>query len=82
MRRANDQSLRSVIGDDGLSVTLKRVDELKPGDRIRMKIGHATVVATEPLEDDRTLLTFTYGTKGAADNALTVDVLDDDEWGW
>lgn len=47
-----------------------------------MKIGHATVVATEPLEGDRTLLTFTYGTTGTADNALTVDVLDDDEWGW
>lgn len=47
-----------------------------------MKIGHATVVATEPMGDDRTMLTFTYGTKGPADNALTVDVLDDDEWGW
>ncbi|CAM2961268.1 hypothetical protein H7J50_10775 [Mycobacterium intermedium] len=47
-----------------------------------MKIGHATVVATEPLEDDRTLLTFLYGTKGAADNDVTVDVLDEDEWGW
>ncbi|OBL12963.1 hypothetical protein A5646_08780 [Mycobacterium sp. 1245499.0] len=67
---------------DWSGVTLKRVDELKPGDRIRMKVGHATVVATEPLDDDRTLLTFTYGTKGPADNALTVDVLDDDEWGW
>lgn len=47
-----------------------------------MKIGHATVVATESLDDDRTLLSFAYGTKGAADNDLTVDVLDDDEWGW
>ncbi|BBZ74609.1 hypothetical protein [Mycobacterium paraseoulense] len=61
---------------------LKRVDELKPGDKIRMKIGHATVVATEPIDDDRTMLTFYYGTKAPADNALTVDVLDDDEWGW
>ncbi|WP_156766179.1 hypothetical protein [Mycobacterium sp. E342] len=61
---------------------LKRVDELKPGDKIRMKIGHATVVATEALEGDRTLLTFYYGTQHAADNALTVDVLADDEWGW
>lgn len=67
---------------DWSGVTLKRVDELKPGDRIRMKVGHATVVATESLDDDRTLLTTTYGTKGPADNALTVDVLDDDEWGW
>jgi hypothetical protein len=65
-----------------LSVPLRRVDELKPGDRIRMKIGHATVVATEPLDDDRTLLTFLYGTQGTADNSLTVDVLDEDEWGW
>jgi hypothetical protein len=63
-------------------VALRRVDELKPGDRIRMKIGHATVVATEPLDDDRTLITFLYGTKGPADNDLTVDVLDDNEWGW
>lgn len=55
---------------------------MKPGDKIRMKIGHATVVATEPLDDERTMLTFFYGTKHAADNALTVDVLDDDEWGW
>jgi hypothetical protein len=47
-----------------------------------MKIGHATVVAAEPLDEDRTLLTFLYGTQGPADNALTVDVLDDDEWGW
>jgi hypothetical protein len=69
-------------GADGLSVSLKRVDELKPGDRIRMKIGHATVVATEPLDDDQTLLTFTYGTKAPADNDLTVDVLADDDWGW
>lgn len=61
---------------------LKRVDELKPGDKIRMKIGHATVVATEPLDDNRTLLTFYYGTQAPADNDLTVDVLDDDEWGW
>ena len=47
-----------------------------------MKIGHATVMAVEPLEDERTLLTFAYGTKGAADNDLTVDVLEVDEWGW
>ena len=47
-----------------------------------MKVGHATVVATEPLGEDRTLLTFLYGTKGSADNSLTVDVLDDDEWAW
>lgn len=47
-----------------------------------MKIGHATVVATEPLDDDQTLLTFLYGTKRPADNSVTVDVLDDDEWGW
>ena len=47
-----------------------------------MKIGHATVVKVESLDDDRTLLTFSYGTTGAADNDLTVDVLDDDEWGW
>lgn len=47
-----------------------------------MKVGHATVVATEPLDDDRTLLTFTYGTKAPADGSLTVDVLDDDDWGW
>jgi hypothetical protein len=59
---------------------LKRVDELKPGDRIRMKIGYATVVATDPLEDDRTLITFLYGTKGPADNTVTVDVLDEGEW--
>jgi hypothetical protein len=63
-------------------VPLKRVDELNPGDRIRMKIGHATVIGVESLDDDRTLLAFAYGTKGAADNDLTVDVLDDDEWGW
>jgi hypothetical protein len=63
-------------------VTLKRVDELKPGDMIRMKIGHATVIATEPLEGERTLLTFAYGTQGPADNDLTVDVLDEGEWGW
>lgn len=61
---------------------LKRVDELVPGDRIRMKIGHATVREVEPLADDRTLLTFTYGTKGPADNDLTVDVLADDEQEW
>lgn len=61
---------------------LKRVDELKPGDRIRMKIGYATVVTTQPLEEDRTLITFLYGTAGPADNALTVDVLDEDEWSW
>lgn len=47
-----------------------------------MKIGHATVVAAEPLDGNRTLLTFLYGTKGPADNDVTVDVLDDDEWGW
>ncbi|BBY11024.1 hypothetical protein [Mycobacterium marseillense] len=47
-----------------------------------MKVGHATVVATEPLGDDRTLLTFTYGTTAPADSDLTVDVLDDDDWGW
>ena len=47
-----------------------------------MKIGHATVVGTEPLDEDRTLVSFAYGTKGPADNHLTVDVLDDDEWGW
>ncbi|OBF75088.1 hypothetical protein A5750_11275 [Mycobacterium sp. 852002-51613_SCH5001154] len=61
---------------------LKRVDELEPGDKIRMKIGHATVVATEPLDDGRTLLSFAYGTKAPADNDLTVDVLNPDEWGW
>jgi hypothetical protein len=60
-------------------VPLKRVDHLQPGDRIRMTIGYATVVATEPLEDDRTMVTFAYGTKGAADNDLTVDVLVADE---
>lgn len=47
-----------------------------------MKIGHATVVETEPLDEDRTLLTFLYGTKAPANNGVTVDVLDDDEWGW
>ncbi|SOX53312.1 hypothetical protein MAAFP003_1982 [Mycobacterium ahvazicum] len=46
-----------------------------------MKIGRATVVAVEALPDERTLITFAYGTRGAADNDLTVDVLDDDEWG-
>jgi hypothetical protein len=65
-----------------VSVPLKRVDELQPGDRIRMKVGHATVVSVQPLPDDQTLLTFAYGTTGAADNDLTVDVLDEDEWGW
>jgi hypothetical protein len=65
-----------------VTVTLKRVDELEPGDRIRMEIGHATVVGTEPIDEDRTLITFLYGTRGAADNSVTVDVLDDDEWGW
>lgn len=65
-----------------MGVPLRRVDELKPGDRIRMKIGHATVVETQPIDGDRTLLIFLYGTKGAADNDLTVDVLDEDEWGW
>jgi hypothetical protein len=63
-----------------VTVPLKRVDELKPGDRIRMKIGHATVVGTEPLDEDHTLLTFAYGTKGPAENDVTVDVLDDDEF--
>ncbi len=47
-----------------------------------MKIGHATVVATESLDDDRTMLTFSYGTRAPADNDLTVDVLNADEWGW
>jgi hypothetical protein len=47
-----------------------------------MRIGHATVVETEPLGDGRTLLTFLYGAKRPADNDVTVDVLDDDEWGW
>ncbi|CQD21884.1 hypothetical protein BN000_05393 [Mycobacterium europaeum] len=75
-------SIGNFSAADGWSVPLKRVDELKPGDKIRMKIGHATVAATEPLDDERTMLTFFYGTKHAADNALTVDVLDDDEWGW
>lgn len=65
-----------------MSVTLKRIDELKAGDRIRMTIGHATVVETEPLGEDRTLLTFLYGTQRPADNWVTVDVLEDDEWGW
>ncbi|ORB75826.1 hypothetical protein BST44_02580 [Mycobacterium scrofulaceum] len=85
MESANDQSLHKISGfadADGLSVPLKRVDELMPGDKIRMKIGHATVVATEPLDDGRTLLTFAYGTKAPADNDLTVDVLNPDEWGW
>jgi hypothetical protein len=45
-----------------------------------MKIGHATVVGTEPLDEDRTLLSFAYGTKGPAENHVTVDVLDDDEF--
>lgn len=63
-------------------MTLKRIDELKPGDRIRMTIGHATVVDVEPLNADRTLLTFAYGTRRPADNDVTVDVLEDDEWGW
>jgi hypothetical protein len=62
-------------------MALKRADELKPGDRIRMRVGYATVTKTEPLGDDRTLLTFTYGTKGPADNDLTVDVLDPDDPG-
>jgi hypothetical protein len=61
---------------------LKRIEDLKPGDRIRMAIGHATIVETEPLEDDRTKLTFLYGAVGTADNHVTVDVLADDEWGW
>ncbi|UXA09624.1 hypothetical protein KXD96_12875 [Mycobacterium sp. SMC-2] len=74
--------ITSFAAAEGLSVPLKRVDELKPGDKIRMKIGHATVVATESLDDNRTELTFYYGTKAAADNDLTVDVLNPDEWGW
>ncbi|OCB20868.1 hypothetical protein A5674_04440 [Mycobacterium malmoense] len=85
MESTNDQSLHRIRGlttAGGLSVPLKRVDELVPGDKIRMKIGHATVVATEPLDDGCTLLTFAYGTKAPADNDLTVDVLDPDEWGW
>jgi hypothetical protein len=60
---------------------LKRADELKPGDRIRMRIGYAIVREVEPLEDDRTRLTFNYGTKGIADNHVTVDVLDPDDPG-
>ncbi len=47
-----------------------------------MTIGHATVVEIEPLEGDRTMLTFLYGTRRPADNDVTVDVLEDDEWGW
>lgn len=47
-----------------------------------MKIGHATLVDTEPIGEDRTLLTFLYGTKVPAANDVTVDVLDDGEWGW
>lgn len=47
-----------------------------------MTIGHATVVEIEPLEGDRTMLTFLYGTQRPADNDVTVDVLEDDEWGW
>ncbi|KLO39960.1 hypothetical protein ABW17_18560 [Mycobacterium nebraskense] len=74
--------ITSFTAADGLSVPLKRVDELEPGDKIRMRIGHATVVATEPLDDGRTLLIFAYGTKAPADNDLTVDVLNPDEWGW
>jgi hypothetical protein len=62
-------------------MSLKRVDELRPGDRIRMTIGFATVVATEVLDEGRTLFTFRHGTKGAADNDLTVDVLSDDDSG-
>ena len=61
---------------------LKRVQDLKPGDRIRMTIGHATITDTQPLNNDRTQLTFLYGTTGPADNDLTVDVLPDNEWGW
>ena len=60
----------------------KRVQDLKVGDRIRMTIGHATITDTQPLDDDRTQLTFLYGTTGVADNEVTVDVLPDDEWGW
>jgi hypothetical protein len=63
-------------------VPLKRVDQLKPGDRIRMKIGHATITETHPLPDNCTQITFSYGTIGVADNDLTVDVLGDDQWGW
>jgi hypothetical protein len=47
-----------------------------------MTIGHATITETQPLDDDRTQLTFLYGTMGVADNDVTVDVLPDDEWGW
>lgn len=47
-----------------------------------MTIGHATVVETEPLDRDRTMLTFRYGTRRPADNDVTVDVLEDDEWVW
>ncbi|OBJ52262.1 hypothetical protein [Mycobacterium asiaticum] len=61
---------------------LKRVDQLKPGDRIRMSIGHATLMEVKPLDDGQTQLTFLYGTVGVADNDLTVDVLEDDDWGW
>jgi hypothetical protein len=61
---------------------LKRVDQLKPGDKIRMKIGHATITETQPLPEERTQITFSYGTIGVADNYLTVDVLGDDQWGW
>ncbi|MDP7728945.1 MULTISPECIES: hypothetical protein [Mycobacterium] len=47
-----------------------------------MTIGHATVVEVEPLDRDRTMLTFRYGTRRPADNDVTVDVLEDEEWGW
>jgi hypothetical protein len=46
-----------------------------------MKYGHATVVSSEPIGNDRTRLSFLYGAVQCADNALTVDVLGDDEWG-
>jgi hypothetical protein len=60
---------------------LKRVDQLAPGDRVRMTIGHATITKVEPLPDERTLLTFLYGAVQPANNHLTVDVLAGDEWG-
>ncbi|MDT5139063.1 MAG: hypothetical protein QOD58_3325 [Mycobacterium sp.] len=44
---------------------LKRVQELKPGDRIRMTIGHATITDTQPLNDDRTQLTFRLRNHGS-----------------
>jgi hypothetical protein len=58
-------------------MTLKRVDELKPGDRIKMKIGSALITAVERLPDDRTMFTFGAGTQYPADNDLTVAVVDE-----